>query len=265
MDFFCTLLGVCSGMKFYRLALDWTAGDAVKYLLKLAVLLALAGAPLCVHNIYNWTASVLTQLEHSKVLPEFSIANGRAQTTLPQPHIRVFRDFAVVLDTTSATPPKPAGTTAGITITADSLLLWNELNPNPTPIGLALLPDGRVDAAYLQLLLHKTTWIFGVFMAALLFLLAFGAGLAQVAAFSGLAAFVEQGVEPGYRFEQLFCFGTLALTPAFVAVLIYTAFGVALDHLLLAYTIVFAIFFTGSTAACRRLLLPPGARVDDDD
>jgi hypothetical protein len=265
MDFLRTLLGVCSGMKFYRLALDWSAGTALKYLLKLALLLAMAGTPLVLRNSYHWAGTALAQLEDANALPEFSIENGRVRSPLPQPHIRVFRDFAFVLDTTSAKPPKPAGATAGITITAHSVLLWNELNPDPMPIDLSVFPDGRVNAAYLRGLLRESLWVFGFFLAIMIFLGVFCAGLLQVVTFGGLAAFVEQGIEPSYRFDQLFCFGTLAITPAAVAALIYTAFGMSLDLLLPAYMVVFAIYFTGSTTTCRRLLLPPGARVDDDD
>lgn len=265
MGFLRTLLGVCSGMKFYGLTLDWTAGDALKYLLKLALLLALIGTPLFLHNIYHWSTTALVQLEHSKALPEFSIEKGRVHTSLPQPYVRVYRDFALVLDTTSTKPPRPADATAGITITADNIHLWSAINPNPTPIDISVFPDGRVDVAYLRTLLQESLWVSGLFFTILMFVGVFCAGLLQVTAFGGLAAFVEQGIEPSYRFDQLFCFGILALTPAAVAALVYMAFGMGLDHLLLVYMIVFAVFFTGSTTACRRLLLPPGARVDDDE
>ncbi|MBI5685509.1 MAG: DUF1189 family protein [Verrucomicrobia bacterium] len=265
MDFLRTLLGVCSGMRFYRLALDWTAGDALKHLLKLALLMALIGAPLFLRNSYHWATAALAQLEHSKALPEFSIEKGRVRTMLPQPHVRVFRDFALVLDTTSAKPPKPAGANAGITITANSILFWSEINPNPTPIDVSFFPGGRVDAAYLRALLRESLWVSGFFLTIMMFLGVFCLGLLQVVTFGGLASFVEQGIEPSYRFDQLFCFGTLALSPAAIAALIYAAFGVGFDPLLMVYMIVFAIYFTGSTTACRRLLLPPGARVDDDE
>lgn len=259
------LLGVCSGMRFYRLALDWTPAKALKYLLKLALLLALVGTPILLRNSYLWADSTLEQLEQSKVLPEFFIEKGRVRTALPQPYSRLFRDFALVLDTANAKPQVPAGATAGITITANSILFWSEINQNPTPIDISMFPDGRVDAVYLRGLLRESLWVCGFAGAIMMLLGAFCVGLLQVTLFGGLASFVEQGIEPSYRFDQLFSFGTLALTPAAVAALIYSAFGVSFDGLSLVYLLVFALYFTGSTAACRRLLLPPGARVDDDD
>lgn len=265
MNFLRTLLGVCSGMKFYRLALDWTPAEALKYLLKLALLLALIDTPIFLHNSFQWADSTLKRLENAKVLPEFSIEKGRVRTASPQPYSRLFRDFAFVLDTISARPQVPAGATAGITITTDSILLWSEINPHPTPIQLSVFPDGRVDAAYLRALLRESLWVCAISAIVTIFLGIFCVGLLQVAVFGGLASFVEQGIEPCYRFDQLFSFGTLALTPAAVAATIYAAFGIALDHISLVYLLVFAFYFTGSTTACRRLLLPPGARVDDDD
>ncbi|MFA5192051.1 MAG: DUF1189 family protein [Verrucomicrobiia bacterium] len=265
MDFLRTLLGVCSGMRFYQLALDWTPADALKYLLKLALFLALTGSPLVLWNGYRWANVALDQLEYSNVLPEFSIKKGRVHATAPQPYHRLFRDFAFVLDTTSAKPQPPAGAVAGITITADSILLWSEINPNPAPIETKLFPDGRVDVAYLRALLRESLWVSGILLAIMIFLLFFCASLLQVTMFGGLASFVEQGIEPSYRFDQLFSFGTLAITPAAVAALIYMAFGIGFEHLLLVYLFVFAFYFTGSTTVCRRLLLPPSARVDDDE
>jgi len=265
MAFLQTLLGVCSGMRFYRLALDWTPGDALKYLLKLALMLTLLGTPVLLYNSFHWAGSALDQLEDAKVLPEFFIEKGRVRTSLPQPYSRIFRDFAFVLDTTSAKPQAPAGATGGITITADSILLWSEINPNPRPIDISVFPDGRVDTAYLRALLRGSLWAWGIVSAIMIFMGFFCCGLLQVAAFGGLASFVEQGIEPNYRFDQLFNFGTLALTPAAVAALIYAALGIGFDSLLFVYLLAFAIYFTGSTTACRRLLLPPGTRVDDDD
>jgi hypothetical protein len=103
------LLGVCSGMRFYRLALDWTPAEALKYLLKLALLLALVGTPIFLRNSYLWADSALEQMEQSKALPEFFIEKGRVRTALPQPYSRLFRDFALVLDTANAKPQVPAG------------------------------------------------------------------------------------------------------------------------------------------------------------
>ncbi|MCX6907695.1 MAG: DUF1189 family protein [Verrucomicrobia bacterium] len=265
MNFLRTLLGVCAGMRFYQFALAWTAGDALKYLLKLALLLALIGTPIVLRNSYHWAGAALERLELSKAWPEFSIEKGRVVSTLPQPHIRVYRDFAFVLDTKSTKPPIPAGATAGITITADSFLLWSEINPHPAPIDISMFPDGHVDAAYLRALLRQSRWVCGLLLAMMMLIGFFCGGLLQVALFGGIAALVEQGIEPSYRFDQLFSFGTLALTPASVAALTFAGFGIGFDNQLLVYLLVFAFYFTGSTTACRRLLLPPGARVEDDD
>ena len=264
MVFLRTLLGACSGMKFYRLALSWTPVEALKYLLKLALLLAFIGTPILLHNSFAWAGSMLDRLAASQALPEFFIEKGRVRATSAQPYCHLSRDFAFVLDTTTAQPKRPAGATAGVTITATNILLWTEINPDPTPIDISAFPDGRVDSTYLRALLRESLWVCGLFVAAIVFLGIFCMGLLQVAGFAGLASFVEQGIEPHYRFDSLFCFGTLALTPAGIAALIYAAFGIGFDNLLLIYLLVFAFFFTGSTTACRRLLLPPGTRLNDD-
>ncbi len=265
MDFLHTLLGACSGMKFYQLALDWTPAAALKYLLKLAVFLALIGSPIILWSSYRWADTALDELEYSKALPEFFITKGRVHSTAPQPYHRLFRDFAFVLDTTNPKPQPPAGAVAGITVTADSILVWSEINPNPTPIETALFPDGRVDAAYLRALLRASLWFSNIVLALIILPVFFCGSLLQVALFGGLASFMEQGIEPSYRFDQLFSFGTLALTPATIAFLVYMAFGIDFSSLLLVFLIVFVFYFTGSTSACRRLLLPPGSRVDDDE
>lgn len=265
MDFLRTLLGVCSGMKFYRLALDWTPANALKYLLKLALFLALTSSPIVLWNGYRWANAALDQLEYSKVLPEFFIKGGRVHATAPQPYRRVFQDFALVLDTTSAKPQPPAGAIAGITITATNVLVWSQIDPNPTAIETKLFPDGQVNVAYLRTLLRESLWVSGILLAIMVFLGFFCGSLLQVTMFDALASFIEQGIEPSYRFDQLFIFGALAITPAAIAALIYMAFGIGFENLLLVYLFVFAFYFTGSTTVCRRLLLPPGSRVDDDE
>lgn len=265
MHFLWTLLGVCSGMKFHRIALDWTPADALKHLLKLALLLALLATPIAIRNSLHTADAVFERLDNENILPAFSIEHGRARSAAPQPYCHRFQDFAFVLDTTSATPLVATGATAGITVTADNVLIWSDIRPHPQPIPLNIFPDGRVNGAYLGHLLRESLpWMCGLIAVAIFFGF-FCAAILQVLVFGGVAAFVEQGIEPGYRFHQLFCFGVLALTPAAVAALVYTACGVGLDHLSLVYFLVFAFYFTGATTVCRVLLLPPGTRADDDD
>lgn len=264
MRFLWTLLGVCSGMKFHRIALQWTAVDALKFLLKFTLLLTLVGTPILVRNSMRTAGAALDWLDEEKILPECYIEHGHARTSLKEPYCRRIQDLAFVIDTVNATPLVATGATASITLTADNLQIWAENHPRPQTIPLNLFPDGRLNGAYLRNLLQESLPWMSVLTAAMVFAGFFCGALLQVLVFSGIASFVEQGIEPGYRFAQLFSFGILALTPAAIAALVYSAFGVAIEHLSLVYFLVFAFYFTGSTTVCRILLLPPGARLDDD-
>lgn len=265
MHFLWTLLGVCSGMRFHRLALHWTAADALKYLLKFALLLTLVGTPFLVRNTMRSADMLLERIDGDKILPECYIEHGHARTPLSEPYCRRFQDFAFIIDTTNTTPLVATGATASITITGNSLQFWTQNRPHPQTIPLNLFPDGRLNSDYFRNLLSELIPWMSVVTAVMVFAGFFCGAMLQVLVFSGIAAFVEQGIEPGYRFEQLFSFGVLAITPAAIAALVYTAFGVALDYLSLVYFLAFAFYFTGSTTVCRILLLPPSARAEDDD
>ena len=265
MRFLWTLLGVCSGMRFHRLALQWTALDALKYLLKLALLLSLVGTPFFIYNSVRSADAFFERLDRDSILPECYIERGHAHTTLTQPYCRRVQDFAFIIDTVNATPLVVTGVTASITLTANQLQFWPENHPRPQVFQLSIFPDGRINCAYHHKLVAKSVPVLTVLLGGAVFLAFFCGALLQVLVFSGIASFVEQGIEPGYRFEQLFSFGMLAVTPAAIAALVYAAFGIAFDYVSLVYFLIFAFYFTGATTACRILLLPPGARADDDD
>jgi Protein of unknown function (DUF1189) len=265
MHFLWTLLGVCSGMKFHRLALGWTPVDALKHLLKLALVLTLVATPLVIRDFLRAANSTLARMDGDGVLPAFSIEHGRVRAAVPQPYCGRLQNFAFVLDTTGATPLVATGATSGVTVTADKLTVWAANGMQPQVIPLNYFPDGRVNAAYLGGLLEEATPWMAAVIAVAIFTGFFFATLLQVVLFGGVAALVEQGIEPGYRFDQLLSFGVLAVTPASIIALAYAACGVALDNISLTYFIVFAFYFTGATTVCRVLLLPPGARADDDD
>ena len=261
MNFLRTLLGSCAGLRFYAVALGWSLGEAIKYLLKLAVLLTLIAVPLLVRNGMVMADSAGEWLQNQKFLPAFSIEQGRARSSVPQPYIRRAGDFQFVLDTTGATSLKAATAPMGVLISSNCVYAWNEFNPHPEPISLAVLPDGRVDAAYLAGLLRTVVW----WMAVPAMFFVFGAflciSLIQVAGFSGMASLMESWLEPRFRFEQLFRIAVLSLTPASLVTAAYYAFGLWQGWTSFIYLVVFAFYFTSAAAVCRPLLGP----VEDRD
>ncbi|MBM3888641.1 MAG: DUF1189 domain-containing protein [Verrucomicrobia bacterium] len=260
MNFLRTLLGTCAGLRFYGLALDWRVADALKYLLKLVVLLTLIAVPLMVRSGLRLADRAGAWIEEQKFLPEFSIEKGRARSSVPQPYVRRAGDFQFILDTTGATTLDAATAPIGVLINGNSLFAWNEFNPRPEPIALAVFPDGHVDAGYVTGLLRMAVWWLAV-PAVLAMFLGFGCvALVQVAGFSGMASLMEGWLEPRFRFEQLFCIATLALTPASLVAAAFWACGVWQGWLSFVYLIVFAFYFTSAAAVCRPLLGPAEER-----
>ncbi|MCX7827038.1 MAG: DUF1189 domain-containing protein [Verrucomicrobiae bacterium] len=260
MDFLRTLLGTCAGLRFYGLALEWRTADALKYLLKLVGLLTLIAASLVVRGALRLANEAGRWMEEQKFLPEFSIEQGRARSAVPQPYARRAGDFQFVLDTTGATTINAVNAPMGILVSSNSLFAWNEFNPQPEPISLALFPDGRVDAGYVTRLLRMAVGWLIVPVAMGMFLAFLCVALCQAAAFGGMASLMESMMEPQFQFGQLFRIGILALTPASLVALGYAALGLWQGWLSFIYLVVFAFYFTSATAVCRPLLGPAEER-----
>ena len=175
---------------------------------------------------------------------------------MPQPYVRRAGDFQFILDTTDVTTLDAATAPMGVLVNGNNLFAWNEFNPRPEPIALAVFPDGRVDAGYVAGLLRMAVWWLAI-PAVLAVLIGFYCiALLQIAGFSGMASLMEGWLEPRFRFAQLFCIATLALTPASLVAAGFGALGLWQGWLSFIYLIVFAFYFTSATAVCRPLLGP---------
>jgi hypothetical protein len=261
MSLLQTLLGACAGLRFYGQTLEWSVADALKYLLKLVVLVTLVSVPLLVRSALRLADHAGEWIEHEKFLPEFSIAQGRASSSVPQPCVKRAGDFQFILDTTGSTTLTAATAPMGILVSADGAFVWNEFNPRPEPISLAVCPDGRVDGAYVVRMLRVLIWWLAVLVVPVVFGGFLFLTLIQTVAFSGVASLMEGWLEPQFRFGQLFRIAVLALTPASLVAIGFWAFGVWQGWLSFVYLLVFVFYFTSAAAVCRPLLGP----VEDRD
>jgi Protein of unknown function (DUF1189) len=255
MNFLRTLLGSCAGLRFYRVAFEWSTRQALGYWAKLTLLLALIFVVVNVPRLQRTTDEAAKWIEREKLLPELTVEHGQIRSPVPQPYVRKTNDFIFILDTTGATALAPTGAVNGIILAKDRVYGWSNQRMMLDQPASALLPDGKVDAAYLGDLMRLFIRVFSVPMFALIFGMFFAGGLAQSALFCGIASVVERSLTPRYNFSQLFRFSILAITPAAVVATAYNAAGLSGEWFPLFYLGIYYFYLSGSTAACRPLLM----------
>ena len=256
MNFLRTVIGACAGLRFYRVALDWSASDPFKHLVKLSAVLAAVCVLIMAPRAFRWAADATQWVEHDLKLPAFSIERGKVHSEAPQPAVRRAGDFLFILDTTGATPLTATGAVSGIIVTADRVFVWAGRETQPQVLPVAQLPEGRVDAAYFRELMTMLIWMLILPAMGMFFGLFATVALAQCALFSGLASLMERPVTPRFRFGQLFKLATLALTPASIVAAAYGALGWMQGFVPMIYLVVFGFYFSGAAAVCRATLMP---------
>lgn len=263
MNFLRTVLGSCAGLRFYRVALEWSRGGALGYFAKLCLLLALIFAAINVPRFLRMADEAGAWIKREKFLPELTIEHGKVRSPAAQPYQRLAGDLIFILDTTGATALAPTGAVNGILVTSDRVLAWSDKRVLVDQPVAAMLPDGRVDAAYFTDLMRLFVRIAVVPMLGILFGAYFAGGMLQSLLFCAIASMMERSLKPRYSFSQLFRISVLALTPAAIVGTAYSALGLATDWLPLLYLGIYYFYLSGATAVCRPLLLQRAPVVEE--
>ncbi|MBI5396356.1 MAG: DUF1189 family protein [Verrucomicrobia bacterium] len=261
MNFLRTVIGACAGFRFYRIALEWSASEPFKHLVKLSAVLAAVCVLILAPRAFRWTAEATQWIERELKLPAFTIESGKVRSDAPQPAVRRADDFLFILDTTGATPLATTGAVNGIIVTADRVFVWAGREAQPQVLPVSQLPQGRVDAAYFRELMTMLIWLLVLPALGMFFGLFLTIGLVQCAAFSGLASLLERPITPRFTFAQLFRLTTLAVTPASVVAAAYGALGWAQGFVPMVYLVVFGFYFSGAAAVCRAALIREGGGI----
>lgn len=256
MNFLRTVVGACAGLRFYQVALEWSAADPFKHLARLAALLAVLCTLVLTPRAFRWTADAALWIENELKLPAFAIEKGKVRSDAPQPAVRRADDFLFILDTTGATRLATTGAINGVIITADRVFMWAGSNAQPQVLPVDQLPSGRVDAAYFRELMTMLIWLLVLPALGMFFGLFLALGLLQCAIFSGLANLLEQPLTPRFSYGQLFRLSALAVTPASIVAAAYGTLGWMQGLVPMIYLVVFGFYFSGASAACRATLMP---------
>lgn len=256
MNFLRTVVGACAGLRFYRVALEWSASDPFKHLVKLAIVFAVLAVLVLTPRSFRWTADAAHWIEHGLKLPAFTFENGKARSDAPQPAVRRADDFLFILDTTGATRLATTGAVNGAIITADQVFMWAGRDATPQVLPVQQLPAGRVDAAYFRELMTMLIWLLVLPALGMFFGMFLTVGLLQCALFSGLANLLEQPLTPRFTYSQLFRLSALAVTPASIVAAAYGTLGWMEGFVPMIYLVVFGFYFSGASASCRAALMP---------
>lgn len=256
MNFLRTVIGACAGLRFYRVALEWSPSDLFKHLVKLSAVLAAVCVLVLTPRAFRWTANATHWIEHDLKLPAFTIEKGKVRSDAQQPLMRRADDFLFILDTTGATRLAATGAVSGMIITANQMFMWAGRDAQPQAIPVEQLPAGRVDAAYFRELMTTLIWLLVLPALGMFFGLFLTVGLLQCALFSGLANLMEQPLTPRFSYGQLFRLSALAVTPASIVATAYGTLGWMQGFVPMIHLAVFIFYLTGASAACRAALMP---------
>ena len=96
MNFIHTVVGACAGLRFYRMALEWSASDPYKHLLKLCAVLAVLCVLILTPRAFRWTTDATRWIEQELKLPAFTIEKGKVRSDVPQPAVTMYARKATV-------------------------------------------------------------------------------------------------------------------------------------------------------------------------
>lgn len=266
MNFFRTLISLCSSFNSYRAVRDLPITDSLKYLIFLmaglgAILLA-SVIPVAMDygdRFAHWMDDHVTP---------FSIEDGRVISNLEQPYRVGDTNFSFVVDTTGKTVTPDPLALRGMLFTADSLTVWTRLGPQANaPVysprqSLRGLPNGVVNGEYFRKLIRSSLWVGLPFAWLVAVLIGSLTTMLQAYLFTLVASSMERGVPGPLQFHQLLNIAIHSVTPAAIIVTAYLAMRLTGLNLWLIYLIAYGVFLIGATNACRDVV--PGEEKEDD-
>ena len=255
MNFFRTVLALCTGFSSYRSVSDRPVGASIGYLAKLMTLLALVMTA----SLIPWASDLGNESARwvDEHFPAFSIRDGSIVTTVEQPWVGGDDRFRVILDTTGKVTAPDFKAPQGVLFLADSFTVWVTATNLPSAAArtrshsLAGFPDGEVNGDYFRKLIRSFLWVSLPVAWPILALLGILMALVQAYLFSLVASLAERGLPGQLPLARLLTIAIHAATPAAIVVTAYAAMQLKGLNLWLVYLVVYGVFLIGGTAACR--------------
>lgn len=200
-------------------------------------------------------------------LPAFSLSNGIAQSSLPQPYYANTNTFPTILDLEGNLPDPEKTFSSGLVIQKKQMRLWIEGwvdGKRPMVIPWTRWPDGEVNATYLYEI-ERLTWLQIPFYFFILWLLLAAMGMVQAYGFTMFVGFMERRMDIAFTFNQLFNISLFAITPASLLVATYLSVRFHEIHFGLLYFGVYSFVLIMAAGACRDSLRPRQSREDVEE
>jgi hypothetical protein len=261
MSFFKYIWFAVSGFRTYQNLLNLSLRNTIAYWAVLSALLGIVG----MINIVRWSkvSYPIIVKQASEFLPEFSISNGQAFSSLPQPYFSNTNQFPIILDLENQVQTPEKMFPMGIVIKKHELIFLND--GKSTPVSRwDQWPNGKVDAAYLDQVSKKRVELLP-FIYPIIWLVLMFFGLLQAFLFTMMAGFLERSIRPSYSFAQLFNIALFCITPGALMIAFFQliqAKGIRYD---LLYFASYCFFFVMASAASRMSLIPESERQREHD
>ncbi|MCG3149556.1 MAG: hypothetical protein PCFJNLEI_03020 [Verrucomicrobiae bacterium] len=255
MNFFRTVFATCSHFRNYRAIRDVPVTKSLKYIALLITLLSLLGFLSYLPVIHNYTESFATWADTN--LPELSIKDGKAMTTVAQPYRRGNDQFLFLLDTTGQTTHPETNALMGLLVESNQLTFWvNYTNTTPATVrsqhaDLRGFPDGVVNGDYFRQFIRAFAWVGLPLFFLVITLVALFTVLTQAYIFALIATLMERNHPRSLRLTQLLNIAIHAATPAALVYTIYQTLRLGEFDLWLVYLVIYGVYVVGAASACR--------------
>ncbi len=253
MNFFRYLWLACSGFRTYTAFLNLPLRSTLAYWTIFAVLLGIVAMADIIHWFKMGYPMIVQEV--SLYLPEFSITNGQAFSTLPQPYFANTNQFPIILDLENSVKMPKTMFPTGVVLHKHELQFWGK-RLQPLVMPWKKFPNGTVNREYLKKLGEEMvhTLPFFYFPLCLIILLL---GLIQAFLFTLLVSFLERSMNPRFTFSQLFNIALFAITPGAIIIATYISAGFREIRHDLLYFACYCLFLVMASSACRPSLSSP--------
>ena len=257
MNFFRTVFGVCSHFQNYRAIRDVPVTTSLRFIGQLIALLTVIIMVASISRARSFLNEFALRLDKHR--PEFSIHDGKIETTVKQPYVWGDESLRFMLDTTGHTTAIDSNSMQGLLFTSNSFVYWLTVTNDDRHIirghesSLAGFPNGPFNGDYFRSMMKTFLWVLIPFSWIFLTLAGTLVCLIQAYVFSLVASFLERNIPYGLRLPQLLNIAIHAVAPAAIIVTAYQAMWLEGVDLWLIYLIAYGVFLVGASSACRDL------------
>jgi hypothetical protein len=249
----------CSGFRPYVELLPLSLRETLAYWALFTLGLAVA----VLLNLGLWFREAMPAIEAAAAqLPAFSLTNGMAISSLPQPYLANTNQFPIILDLENRMPEPEKTFPSGLVIRKQNFSWWLE-GAKPIQNSWTGWPDGEVNHAYLKNL-ERLTYTISPFFLIVFWFGFFAMGFVQAYFFTFTTSLLDRSETP-FTFNEVFNLSLFSITPASIITLTYMILGVDLLPYGMLYFTTFTIYFIMSYGACRMQREPPDDNGDDED